>query len=95
MSNGVKLNGVQNDNLRFLIYLDLDPKVPNFNFPKKNYCLQNPTFLSYPKNGIYVIEVHANNIHTRFQSNILGFGCPIARNKTGKGDDVTFLKCNF
>ena len=46
------------------------------------------------KNGIHVIEKHTNNMQTKFQSNIFGFGCVMTQ-KLGKGDDVTCLKCNF
>ena len=42
------------------------------------------------KTGIYVIEVHTNNKHAKFQSNIFVFACAMA--KKDKSDDVTFLK---
>ena len=40
-----------------------------------------------------MIETHTKNKHTKFQSNIFAFACAMAKKKTGKGDEVTFLKC--
>ena len=56
---------------------------------------KNPKFSIYPKNGIYVIEVHTKNMQTKFQSNIFVFGCAMAKKKTGKGDAVTFFELQF
>ena len=36
----------------------------------------------------YVIKIHTNNTHAKFQNNIFIFGCAIAK-KAGKGDGVT------
>ena len=39
---------------------------------------------------MYAVNLHRNNAHTKFQSNIFVFGCAMSK-KTGKDDDVTFL----
>ena len=38
----------------------------------------------------YVIKLHANNKHTKFQSNVFIFDSAVKKKKTGEGDDVTF-----
>ena len=60
----------------------------------KNKCPKNPNFIDIQKTGIYVIELCVTNSCTKFQANILIFGCAIAQ-KPGKGDDVTFLNRIF
>ena len=90
----VKLNFLQNSHLGFLIFLDFDPKNSKFQFFSKiiAYKIQNLQVIQ--KTGMYVIERRTNNTHTKFQRNILVFGCAMAKTP-GKGDDVTFLKCIF
>ena len=46
------------------------------------------------KNGIYAVNLQKNSTRSRFQNNIFTFGCAMVK-KTGKGDDATYLKCNF
>ena len=41
------------------------------------------------KNGLCVIKLQTYNTHTKFQGNIVIFGCAVVR-KPGKRDDVTF-----
>ena len=65
MQNVVKLNALQNSS-NVCHFSMLTPKSKDFIF--KNNCLQKPKFSSYPKNGIYVIEVHTNNMHAKFQA---------------------------
>ena len=43
------------------------------------------------KNGVYIIELCANNRCTNFQANIFISDCAMAQ-WPGKGNDVTFLK---
>ena len=74
-------------------YFYFDPKIQNFFFPKIT-AYKTQMFPFIQKNGIYVIEIHTNNTHTKFQNNIFAFDCAMAK-KTGDGDDVTFLKCSF
>ena len=45
------------------------------------------------KTGICVVNLHKNNIHTKFQINIFIFGYAMAQ-EPGKGDDVTFRNAN-
>ena len=93
MPNGVKLNVLQNGYLRFLTFFDFDQQNSKFIFLNIIACkIQN--IQAIQKIAIYVIEIHTNNIHAKFQSNIFVFGCAMAK-KTGEGDDVTFLKCSF
>ena len=87
----VKLNALQNGYLGFSIFFGFTPKIQNLNFSKIiAYKIRN--FQVIQKTGIYVMEIHTNNKHTKFQSNLFVFGCAMAK-KPGKGDDVTFLKC--
>ena len=46
------------------------------------------------KTGTYVVKIHTNNTHTKFQSNILIFGYVIVK-KPGKVDAATFLNPIF
>ena len=39
---------------------------------------------------MYIVNLHTNNTHTEFQSNIFTFGCAMVK-KTGKGDYITVL----
>ena len=58
-----------------------------------NACsIQN--FEVIQKNGIHIAKLHRNNIQTEFQSKILIFSRAMVK-KTGEGDNVTFVKCNF
>ena len=43
------------------------------------------------KNGIYILELCATSMCTKFQANIFIFGCAMAQ-KPSDGNDVTFLK---
>ena len=71
------INDLQIGYLKFLIFFDFDPKIGNFDFSKINaYKIQN--FQVIQKAGIYVIKVHTNNIHAKFQSNLFIFGCAMA-----------------
>ena len=80
----------------FLIFFDFDPQNSKCLFFLKNKCLLKPKFWNYQKknNGRYVVKLHTNNTHTKFQNNIFVFGCAMVE-KPGKGDDVTVLKCTF
>ena len=61
-------------------------------FPKINaYKDQN---FSFPKKEIYIVKLHTNNTHTKFQSNSFTFGCAMVT-KPGKGVYVTFFKIHF
>ena len=70
-----------------------DPQNSKFLFFKKIIAYKSRSF-QVIKNGLYVIEIHTNNMHTKCKSNIIVFGCAMAKNP-GEGDDVTFLKCTF
>ena len=77
----------------FSYFSILTTKIENFVFFSKIITNKIRNF-QVIKNGIYVIEIHTKNKHTKFQSNIFFWLCN-GQKKTGKGDDVTFLKCNF
>ena len=86
--NDVKLNALQNGYLEFSILFDFDPQ--NSKFLLKKMLIKSEIIKLSKKSGIYVIEIHTNNTHTKLQSNIFVFGCAIAK-QPGKSDDVTFL----
>ena len=69
----------QNGDLRLLIFFDFGPKTQNLDFEKiKAYKRKK---WSYPKNGKYVLKLHTNNTHTKFQSNIFIFGYAVVKNR--------------
>ena len=56
----------------------LTPKNQNVNFSKINaYKFQN--FGVIQKSGVYIVNLHTNNIYTAFQSNIFIFSCGIVK----------------
>ena len=59
-------------------------------FVSKINAYKDKNFGVIQKTGIYVVKLHTNNTHTKFQSNILTFGCAMVR-KPGRGPDVTCL----
>ena len=76
----------------FDIFQILTPKTQSFDFSKTNgYKIQN--FGGIQKNGLYVVNLHTDNIHRKFQNNIFIFGCAMV--KKDNGDDVTFFEMQF
>ena len=75
---------------RILFFFILTHKTQNFDF-FTNKCLPK---IKKNKTGIYVVNLLTSNIHAKFQSNIIIFGCAMAKNPD-KGDDVTFFKMQF
>ena len=65
----------------------LTPTNNKIDFSKIN--AQKIIFYRYPKNGIYIIELCATSMCTKFQANIFIFGCAIAQ-KPSNGNDITF-----
>ena len=70
-STGVKWNGLQYDYIRSMIFFDFDLKNSIFWFFSKTNPINSNIFQS--KNEIYVISMHKNNTHTKFQSSTLIF----------------------
>ena len=62
-----KLNALQNDYLKFFdVFFDFDPKGKIFNFSIISaYKTQHLGVIQ--KTGIYVIEIHTGNKHTKIQ----------------------------
>ena len=57
---------------------------------------KNQNFGVIQQTGIYVVNLYTNNTHTKFQSNILIFGCVIVKRKqVPKGYDITFFEMQF
>ena len=93
MANGAKLNTLQNGYLGFLIFFDFDAQNSKYHFKKITaYKIQN--FHVIHETGIVVIEIHANNMNTKFQSNIFVFDSAMTK-EPGRNYDVTFLKSSF
>ena len=76
--NDVKLNVLQNGYLGFLMYIDFEPQNLKFHFFPKTMAriIQNFQVI---KNRIHLIEIHTNNTHAKFQSNIFVFDCTMAK----------------
>ena len=78
----------------FSYFSILTPKFQHFDFFKViAHKIQN--IQDIRKAGMYVIKIHTDNKNAKFQSNILIFGIATDKQKTGEGDDVTFVKSNF
>ena len=78
----VKLSALQYGYLGFFIFFDFHPKTQNVDLKKINaYKEQN---LRVIKNGIYVVSLHSNNPHTKFQSDICILGCAMLKQKQVK-----------
>ena len=73
----------------FCYFSFFTPKTQNLDFSKID-AFKNQVFGAI-KTGIYVVKLHTNNTHTRFQSNIFTFGCAMVKKNIPKGDNVTFL----
>ena len=83
-----KLDALQTGHVRFL-------KKNCFSTPKikisiffKNKC-PKIIFYRYPKTGMYIIELRATSMCTKFQANTFIFGCAMAQ-KPSNDNDVTF-----
>ena len=70
-----------------------DPQKPNFDFSKID-APQIQYFVDIQKNGIYIIELCATNVCTKFQANIFIFDCAMAH-KPSNVYDVIFLILYF
>ena len=89
--NDVKLSALEKWSTRFLYLSVLTTKIQNFDFSKINtFKFQNFEVI---KTEIYDVNLHTNNAHAKFQTNMFILGC--AMKKTGKADDVTFLERLF
>ena len=92
--NGVKLNALQNGYLGILIFFDLIPKNSKYFFPKNNFLKKFKISNLSPKpENMWLKYVQTRGIHN-FKAISLFWAVQWAK-KTGKGDDVTYLKCKF
>ena len=92
-TKGVKLNAIQNGYFGFLIFFDFDSQNSKLLFFQMiAYKIRN--FQVIQNTVIYVIEIHTNDMHENFKTIPLFLAVQWPK-ETGKGDDVTFLKCLY